>query len=93
MTSDDELLGNRSLSELEDAERRLRTHVKTRRRALRPSKARRIAGLFFSIPAITAGLALLYWSILTGHLLGLPAMIGPVLLVGGGMWLYSDWIE
>lgn len=89
--SEDEILNRHSISDLEAAETRLRSHISKRRP--KPPLPRRLIGLCFSIPAIAAGIALLAWSILTGHLIGLPAIIGPVLIAGGIMWIYGDWFE
>lgn len=93
MNRDEHPLDQFELQRLEGAAKELNEHVRRRRRALRPSTTRRVIGLLFSIPAFLGGAALLYWSILTGHLIGLPALIGPALMVGSGMWIYSDWIE
>jgi hypothetical protein len=86
-------LSRHSLPELEDAERRLRAHIDTRRRSQRPSKARRIIGLFFSVPMIVLGSAILFWGIKTEHYLGLHMWGGICAMLGGCAWVYCDWIE
>lgn len=94
MTSDDELLGNRSLSELEDAERRLRTHIKKRRGAVKPSTPRRIVGMIISVLLIATGLAVATHA-MTGvekHFMKLMLFSGGIIVMGI-MWIYSDWFE
>lgn len=93
MNSDDELLGHRPISELEDAERRLRAHIQKRKRIFRPSTPRRIVGLVFSIPMIAFGLAIITRAIQSGYILGPPIMGGGLLVIGGLMWIYCDWFE
>lgn len=93
MNSDDDILGHRTLPELEDAERRLRAHIKKRKTLFRPSTPRRIIGLFLSIPMIAFGLFIVGRALEAGYLLGLPIVGGGALAIGGAMWIYCDWFE
>lgn len=94
MNSDDELLGHRHISELEDAERRLRAHIQKRKRIFRPSTPRRIVGLIISVILISVGLFVAVHAI-TGvqhHFIKFMIFSG-ALIVAGIMWIYSDWFE
>ncbi len=86
-------LSHHDLHRLQEAQKELSAHIKARKRVLRPSTPRRIIGLAFSIPAVIAGLVLFFLSFQVNHPIGLSFMIGPVLMAGGGIWIYSDWFE
>lgn len=95
MNRDDELLNRQSLADLKDAERRLHSHIKKRKRLLRPSTPRRLVGLLFSVPMVVTGLFIAadIFIIGTRYQTGYILALGGSLFVAGLMWLYSDWIE
>jgi cell division septal protein FtsQ len=91
MTSDP--LERHRLSDLEDASRRLNSHISERKRRNRPSLTRRVVMLFISVPMLVIGLAIVLWAITTGHFVGPITVGGCLLLSAGGILIYSDWFE
>ena len=93
MTPDDELLGNRSISELEDAERRLREHIEKRRN--KPSIERRmVSTAIASILMFGGTVGAISW--FSWHPFMPPGLLGLTyltLMVFGGLMIYSDWVE
>ena len=88
---DDEILNRHSLTDLERAEYRLRTHINKRTR--HPPTIRRLIGLPIAICMVIFGISILSWSIANGFLGGYPIFGGLGFLLGGWAWIYCDWFE
>ncbi|MBN8968937.1 MAG: hypothetical protein J0G95_10805 [Rhizobiales bacterium] len=87
-------LAKHDLNRLEAAAEELNAHIKKRRGVYRPSLLRRIIGLCFSIPIVSFGLfvAIHTMTVSPDHFFKFM-IFGGALIIGGMMWIYSDWFE